>query len=289
MRPRQRDRHLPPCRPLLDLYARATGDETLRTVTAPEANGELARFLHGREVIDLLLAHPTVRPSHVEFVATLRRLQPRLYSISSSPRAHPGAVHLTVGAVRYESLGRVRGGVCSTFLADRVGPETPVPVFVHVNRAFRPPPPDRPMIMVGPGTGIAPFRAFLEERRATGATGRNWLFFGDQRSSTDYLYREEIEGYQKDGLLHRLDLAWSRDQAEKVYVQDRMREHAVELCRWLEEGAGFYVCGDASRMAKDVDAALHEILRTAGGRSAEEAAARVQAMKSGGRYLRDVY
>jgi len=276
-------------RPLLDFYSRATGDETLRTVTAPEANGELARFLHGREVIDLLLAHPTVRPSPAEFVATLRRLQPRLYSISSSPRAHPGQVHLTVGAVRYESLGRARGGVCSTFLADRVGPETPVPVFVHVNRAFRPPPPDRPMIMVGPGTGIAPFRAFLEERRATGATGRNWLFFGDQRSSTDYLYREEIEGYQKDGLLHRLDLAWSRDQAEKVYVQDRMREHAVELCRWLEEGAGFYVCGDASRMAKDVDAALHEILRTAGGRSAEEAAARVQAMKSGGRYLRDVY
>lgn len=276
-------------RPLLDLYARTTGDETLRTVTAPEASGELARFLHGREVIDLLLAHPAVRPSAVEFVATLRRLQPRLYSISSSPKAHPGQVHLTVGAVRYESLGRARGGVCSTFLADRAGPGTPVPVFVHVNRAFRPPPPDRPMIMVGPGTGIAPFRAFLEERRATGATGRNWLFFGDQRSSTDYLYRAEIEGYQKDGLLHRLDLAWSRDQAGKVYVQDRMREHAAELHRWLEEGAGFYVCGDASRMAKDVDTALREILGTAGGRSAEEAAARVQALKSEGRYLRDVY
>lgn len=276
-------------KPLLEHFAKNSDDETLKKVASPDANGELTKFLWGREIIDLLIAHPAVRFGPVEFVALLRKLQPRLYSISSSPKAHPGEVHLTVGAVRYESFGRQRGGVCSTFLADRADASTPVPVFVHSNNAFRPPPPDKPLIMVGPGTGIAPFRAFLEERRATGATGRNWLFFGDQKSSTDFLYREEIEGYRRDGGLHRLDLAWSRDQAAKVYVQDRMRENAAELYRWLEDGAGFYVCGDASRMAKDVDAALHEVLVAAGGKTADEAAAYVKRLKSEKRYLRDVY
>jgi sulfite reductase (NADPH) flavoprotein alpha-component len=276
-------------KPLLEHFAKNSNDETLKKVASPDANGELTKFLWGREIIDLLIAHPTVRFAPVEFIALLRKLQPRLYSISSSPKAHPGEVHLTVGAVRYESFGRQRGGVCSTFLADRADTATQVPVFVHSNNAFRPPPPDKPLIMVGPGTGIAPFRAFLEERRATGATGRNWLFFGDQKSSTDFLYREEIEGYQRDGGLHRLDLAWSRDQAAKVYVQDRMRENAAELYRWLEEGAGFYVCGDASRMAKDVDAALHEVLVVAGGKTADEAASYVKRLKSEKRYLRDVY
>ena len=276
-------------RPLLEHFAASTGDATLQAVVAPDANGSLTRFLHGREVVDLLLAHPQVRLNAQRFVGFLRKLAPRLYSISSSPKAHPGQVHLTVGTVRYESLGRVRAGVCSTFLADRVGPDTAVPVFVHVNRAFRPPTPDRPLIMVGPGTGIAPFRAFLEERRAVGASGRNWLFFGDQRSATDFLYREELEAFQADGTLHRLDLAWSRDGAEKVYVQDRMRAHAAELHRWLEDGAAFCVCGDASRMAKDVDAALHEVYRTAGGLDADGAAAKVEALKAEKRYLRDVY
>jgi sulfite reductase (NADPH) flavoprotein alpha-component len=276
-------------RPLLEMLAARTGDDLLRKVSAADANGELTKFLWGRQIIDLLLAHPTVRFSPTEFVALLRKLQPRLYSISSSPKIHPGEVHLTVSAVRYESLGRARTGVCSTFLADRVGAEAHVPVFVHENNAFRPPAPHVPLIMVGPGTGIAPFRAFLEERRALGAKGKSWLFFGDQKSSTDFLYRNEIEAFQKDGFLTRLDLAWSRDQAEKIYVQDRMLEKASELLAWLEEGAALYVCGDANRMAKDVDSALHEIIARAGGKSAEQAAEYIRHLKATRRYQRDVY
>jgi sulfite reductase (NADPH) flavoprotein alpha-component len=276
-------------KPLLETLAARTGDELLRRVTAPEANGELTKFLWGRQIIDLLLAHPRVTFSPAQFVALLRKLQPRLYSISSSPKAHPGEVHLTVSAVRYESQGRARAGVCSTFLADRVGAGISVPVFVHHSKAFRPPAPDVPLIMVGPGTGIAPFRAFLEERRAVGAKGRNWLFFGDQKSSTDFLYRDEIESFRHDGLLTRLDLAWSRDQSEKVYVQQRMLEHAREVWDWLEQGAAFYVCGDASRMAKDVDAALHEIIRREGGKTSEQAGDYVKQLKAAKRYQRDVY
>jgi sulfite reductase (NADPH) flavoprotein alpha-component len=225
-----------------------------------------------------------------DLVAQLRRLPPRLYSIASSPRAHPGRVQLTVGVVRFESNGRPRKGACSTFLAERVSPETPVPVFIHRSPGFRPPKdPTAPMIMIGPGTGIAPFRAFLEDRRAAGATGRNWLFFGDQRVSTDFLYREDIEAWRADGLLTRLDLAFSRDQAEKVYVQSRMLENAFEIWTWLEAGAHLYVCGDASRMAKDVDAALHQVCQIAAGFSAEAAAAYVDKLKSAKRYCRDVY
>ena len=276
-------------KPLLEAFAARTADERLLRVTSPTANGELTKFLWGREIIDLLLAHPAVKFAPAEFIALLRKLQPRLYSISSSPKAHPGEVHLTVSAVRYESLGRARKGVCSTFLADRVARETPVPVFVHSNKAFHPPAPDAPLIMVGPGTGIAPFRAFLEERRAVGAKGRNWLFFGDQKSATDFLYREEIEAFQNDGLLTRLDLAWSRDQAEKIYVQHRMLQHAKELYAWLEEGGSFFVCGDASRMAKDVNTALHQIIQAASGKSAQEAAAYVAVLQKDKRYQRDVY
>ena len=248
-----------------------------------------SRYLWGRELLDLLLAFPTVKFTPGEFIGLLRKLQPRLYSISSSPKAHPGEVHLTVAAVRYESHGRKRKGVCSTFLSDRVGPDSPVPVFVHSNQAFRPPPGDKPMIMVGPGTGIAPFRAFLEDRQATGAKGQNWLFFGDQKSATDFLYRDELEGYFRDGLLTRLDLAWSREQAGKVYVQDKMRAQAHELYAWLEAGAGFYVCGDASRMAKDVEVALQTVIQQAGGKSQEQALGYVNRLKSEKRYLRDVY
>lgn len=221
-------------------------------------------------------------------VKDLRPLQPRLYSICSSPKAHPGEVHLTVGIVRYEVEGRRRKGVCSTFLADRTGGI--VPVFVHRSPAFRlPSDPSLPIIMVGPGTGIAPFRAFLEERKATGATGRNWLFFGDQHAACDFLYRDELEAHFKEGLLTRLDTAFSRDQAEKIYVQDRMRERAAELWKWLEAGACFYVCGDAKRMAKDVDQALHEIARVEGGLSHEAAAEYIKNLKTEKRYLRDVY
>ena len=276
--------------PLLKALAEKTGDAELLKYVAPGASGDLAKFIWGREVIDLLHAHPTAKFTPAEFVALLRKLQPRLYSISSSPKAHPGQVHLCVGVVRYDSLGRPRKGVCSTFLAERVPTGGAVPVFVHHNKNFRPPAnPDAPMIMVGPGTGIAPFRAFLEERRATGAKGKNWLFFGDQRGATDFLFREELEAMQRDGTLTRLDLAFSRDQAEKIYVQTRMLEHGQELFAWLEAGGGFYVCGDASRMAKDVDAALHQIIQTAGGKTAEEATAYVAALKKDKRYQRDVY
>jgi len=196
-------------------------------------------------------------------VKCLRKLQPRLYSIASSQKAHPSEVHLTVAAVRYESHGRKREGVCSTFLADRA--ET-VPVFVHTAKHFRvPEDPSTHVIMVGPGTGIAPFMAFLQERKVSGATGKNWLFFGDQKASTDFLYREELEAWRNEGVLHTLSTAFSRDQAEKIYVQHRMLEAAEELFGWLEQGAYFYICGDASRMAKDVDAALHQVVEKAGG------------------------
>jgi sulfite reductase (NADPH) flavoprotein alpha-component len=242
-------------------------------------------------VLDTLLACAGVKLEPADFVGTLRKLQPRLYSISSSPLAHAGQVHLTVGAVRYELHGRSRKGVCSTFLADRVvAGESRVGVFVHANKTFRPPASgDTPLIMVGPGTGIAPFRGFLHERKAIGAQGRSWLFFGDQRASTDFLYRDELADLKRDGTLSRLDTAFSRDQPEKFYVQHRMLEHARELYDWLEAGAHFYVCGDATRMAKDVDAALHAVVERGGGKTAEQAATYVQALRTAKRYARDVY
>ncbi len=240
-------------------------------------------------VVDTL-AFASAKPTPVAFAATLRKLQPRLYSISSSPKAHPDHVHLTVGTVRYDLAGRARKGVCSTFLAERGLAAGTVGVFVHTNQGFRPPAdPAAPMIMIGPGTGIAPFRAFLEERAATSASGKNWLFFGDQHAASDFLYREQLEGWQASGLLTRLDVAFSRDQAAKVYVQDRMRENAGELWTWLESGAHLYVCGDAKRMAKDVDAALHEIAVAQGGLSPAAATDYVNALKTAKRYARDVY
>jgi sulfite reductase (NADPH) flavoprotein alpha-component len=228
--------------------------------------------------------------SAADLAGRLKKLQPRLYSISSSPKAHPGEVHLTVGVVRFEIGGKLRKGACSTFLAERVSADTPVPVFVHASPGFKIPKDlNAPMIMVGPGTGIAPFRAFLEERRALGATGRNWLLFGDQRSSTDFLYREDLEVWQKDGFLTRFDTAFSRDQAEKVYVQNRMLENAQEMWTWLEAGGYFYVCGEAARMAKDVDAALHKVCEIAGKLDPDGAIAYVKNLKTQKRYCRDVY
>lgn len=275
---------------LLEAIAERAQSGELKSLLAPGNKAALEKHLHGREVIDFLLAHPLARFTPPEFVGLLRKLNPRLYSIASSPRAHPGEVHLCVGTVRYESHGRLRKGVCSTFLADRVETETPVPVFVQTSHGFRlPANGDTPVIMVGPGTGIAPFRAFLEERKETATHGRNWLFFGDQKRATDFLYRDELEAMFKDGGLTRLDLAFSREQLEKIYVQHRMLEHAREIFAWLEEGAHFYVCGDAKRMARDVDAALHEVIRQAGGKSAEAAAEYVAALKSAKRYQRDVY
>jgi sulfite reductase (NADPH) flavoprotein alpha-component len=280
------------CRPSNELLAAAaarSSDELLGTLLDPRKSAELKQYLQGREVIDLLHSLRTPLPP-AEFVTLLRKLQPRLYSISSSLKAFPDQVHLTVGTVRYDSHGRRRKGICSTFLAERCDSAMPLPVFVQTSHGFRlPQDPETPVIMVGPGTGIAPFRAFLHERRAVGAKGRNWLFFGDQRRATDYLYEEELEEMRRDGHLSRLDLAFSRDQEEKIYVQHRMLAAAGELWQWLEEGAHFYVCGDASRMAKDVDAALHTACEKGGGLSVENAAAYVQKLKSEKRYQRDVY
>ena len=254
---------------------------------APDKTDELKKWLHGRDVLDLLMLAPK-SISIAELLPLLRKLSPRLYSISSSPKAHPGEVHLTVSAVRYKAHRRARKGVASTFLADRAGDV--VKIFVQPSHGFRPPANgDAPMIMVGPGTGIAPFRAFLEERLATGANGKNWLFFGDQKRATDFLYEEQLVAWQHSGFLNRLDLAFSRDQAEKIYVQTRMLENAAELWSWLEEGGHFYVCGDASRMAKDVDEALHKIIENAGAKSADDAKAYVEKMKAEKRYQRDVY
>ena len=278
-----------PSQELLAAVAKAAPQSELAALLAPEKRDDLKKWLWGRHVIDLLELLPAPMPV-AEFIPLLKKLAPRLYSISSSPKAHPGEVHLTVGAVRYESHGRVRKGVASTFLADRVGDTNFVKVFVQPSHGFKPPANgDTPMIMVGPGTGIAPFRAFLEERLATGAKGKNWLFFGDQTRASDFLYEELLTGWEKSGFLTRLDLAFSRDQEKKIYVQDRMLESAAELWAWLETGAHFYVCGDASRMAKDVDAALHKIAETVGGKSADEAKAYVAKLKSDKRYQRDVY
>ncbi|MGF1530827.1 MAG: sulfite reductase flavoprotein subunit alpha [Puniceicoccaceae bacterium] len=265
------------------------GEEAVNSPTGSEVSIRKA-LIETCDLKPFLEVAPVSGVSAADLIAPLKKLQPRLYSISSSPKAHPGEVHLTVGVVRYELNGKPRCGVCSTFLADRVGPDTPLPIFVHPSPGFKPPvDPSVPMIMVGPGTGIAPFRAFLEERRAIGATGRNWLFFGDQKAACDFLYREELEAMQGDGFLTRLDTAFSRDQAEKVYVQNRMLEQARELWDWLESGAHFYVCGDAKRMAKDVDVALQQVATTVGGLSLDEASQYLKTLKSQKRYQRDVY
>jgi len=283
-----------PTRKVVETLAARTSEATERAqlarLLAPEANEELEVFLGQREYLDLLEEFPGAHLAPQEFVNHLRRLMPRLYSIASSPRAFPGQVHLTVAPVRYESNFRRRYGVCSTFLADRVTRRrTLIPVFVASSHFGLPEDPARDIIMVGPGTGVAPFRAFTQERIATGATGRHWLFFGDQHAATDYLYGDEWQRRLAAGQLARIDLAFSRDQAKKVYVQDRMREAAAELWAWLRDGAYFYVCGDAHRMAKDVDAALHEIVAREGGMDAAQAVEFVKQLKKQRRYQRDVY
>ena len=241
-----------------------------------------------RHVLDLLHDYRSARPAIDAFAAALSPLQPRLYSISSSLLAFPNQVHLTVGLVRWQNMkGRQVDGVASTFLSDHIRPGQHVRVFVHPSPKFGlPADKSVPVIMVGPGTGIAPFRAFLHERRVDRHPGRNWLFFGDQRADQDFLYQDELAEMQLGGTLTRLDTAFSRDQAAKVYVQDRMAEHGAELWRWLAEGGHFYVCGDAKRMARDVDAALKQVCATHGGVDGE---AYVAQMAKDGRYQRDVY
>jgi sulfite reductase (NADPH) flavoprotein alpha-component len=276
-------------RALFEVVAERSRDLALAPPGGASNKVERGEWPNGNDILDLLMAYP-VRFAAREFVQLLSPLRPRLYSISSSPKAHPGEVHLTVGTVRYQHNGRERKGVCSTYLADRVQPKSSLSVYLQPSPGFRLPcHGDTPIIMVGPGTGIAPFRAFLEERQALGARGRNWLFFGDQHFAADFLYREQLEAMIANKHLARLDTAFSRDQPEKLYVQHRILEQAKDVYAWLEEGAHFYVCGDARRMAKDVDAALHEVVQIAGGKTAEGAMEYVAALKRQKRYQRDVY
>ena len=250
----------------------------------------LADFLWGKDTLDLLNLNSEITFTADEFLGLLKPLQHRAYSISSSPSKHIGSVHLTVASVRWREEGRDHLGVCSTFLADRVTANGTAGVFVSPNKAFRiPANDDAPMIMVGPGTGVAPFRAFLEERQMRGAKGKNWLFFGDQTRDSDFIYEQQLLEMQAVGVLSRLDLAFSRDQKEKIYVQNKMHECSVELYQWLEKGAYFYVCGDATRMAKDVDQALRDIVATQANLSADQATDYVNNLKREKRYLRDVY
>jgi len=269
---------------------RASAAPMLTELLHPDRKHDLENYLWGAEVIDFLLEHPSVKFTPEEFVGLLTKLQPRLYSVASSLRVFPDQVHLIVDVVQYESRGRVRKGVASTFLTERAD-KVPVPVYPSSAKHFHMPEDQNlPLIMIGPGTGIAPFRAFLQERRAISAKGKNWLFYGAQREKCDYAYKEDWEVFTRDGLLTRLDCAWSRDQAHKIYVQHKMLENAAEIWNWIDgEGAQFFVCGDARRMAKDVDAALRKIVQEQGGKSVDEANAYVEKLKTDKRYKRDVY
>lgn len=273
----------------LDLLSAAARDPREAAMLRKLADGDDDAEPKSADLLDLLQAFPSARPPLADLIASLPTLKPRLYSIASSPLAAPGRVELCVGVVQAEHRGRVRDGVASCHLGFRAAPDRPLHAYVQTSHFRLPAEPDRPVIMIGPGTGIAPFRAFLQHRAATGAAGRNWLFFGDQRSATDFLFAPEITAWQQRGLLTRLSLAWSRDGAKKVYVQDRMREAAGDLWRWLQDGAHLYVCGDASRMAKDVDAALREIAQKEGGMSADQARDWIVALARQHRYQRDVY
>ena len=279
-----------PSKEFIEELATRSGNQDLNGIIAAGDKEKLSDYLWGRDTLDLLLQNLAAEFTSAEFVNLLKPLQHRAYSISSSGKLHPDTVHLTVASVRYDSFDRNHKGVCSTFLADLVGAETPVRTFFTPNKVFRVPDDNTlPMIMVGPGTGIAPFRAFLQERDYRKASGKNWLFFGDRNAATDYIYRDELEAYQASGLLTRLDLAFSRDQDAKVYVQDRMIEQGVELFQWLEQGGYFFVCGDAYRMAKDVDQALHAVIATHGNLSEQQAIDYVNQLKKDKRYVRDVY
>jgi sulfite reductase (NADPH) flavoprotein alpha-component len=277
-------------RNMLKQYAALTQCVRLQTLLRPEEHDEFERYLHGRDLVDLLKECPATFSSPDEFVKLLPKLVPRLYSISSSPSAHRGQVHTTVSVVRYRTHGRERGGVCSTLLADRVSVGDCLPLYIQPNKKFRlPQDPATAIIMIGPGTGIAPFRAFLHERRVTGAAGRNWLFFGERSSATDFLYRDELVDMRASGHLTQLDTAFSRDQEKKVYVQNLMLQNAKQLWTWIKDGAYIYVCGDATRMAKDVNRTLHTIAQEQGGMSEGETESYIQVLRDNSRYQRDVY
>ncbi|KKB73290.1 MULTISPECIES: assimilatory sulfite reductase (NADPH) flavoprotein subunit [Bacillus] len=265
-------------------------NEKLQELTSPGNEAQLKEYLQGRDLLDFVRDFGPFSASAQEFVSILRKMPPRLYSIASSFQANPDEVHLTIGAVRYHAHGRDRKGVCSVLCAERLQPGDTLPVFIQPNKHFKlPENPDAPIIMVGPGTGVAPFRSFMQEREETGAKGKSWMFFGDQHFVTDFLYQTEWQKWLKDGVLTKMDVAFSRDTEEKVYVQHRMLEHSKELFEWLQEGAVFYVCGDKKNMAHDVQNALLDIIEKEGGMSREEAEAYLAEMKQQKRYLRDVY
>lgn len=277
-------------RPFLQKYAELSGSTELAALLQEENRSRLKEYLYGREILDVVRRYPLPGIAAGQFVALLRKLPPRLYSIASSQLVNPDEVHLTVSVVRYASHGLARHGVASTFLADRLAETERIPVYVHNNPHFRlPAAAAAPIVMVGAGSGVAPFRAFLAERQARGATGRNWLFFGDRHFDTDFLYQREWLDYRKSGLLNRIDVAFSRDGETKVYVQQRMLENSRELYAWLEEGAYFYVCGDAERMAPDVHAALITVVAKETGHSRDTAEKYVQALQAAKRYQRDIY
>lgn len=277
-------------RKIVQEYASRGQCAKLLALLVPEEQANLDKYIYDRGLIDLLVEFPGVIEEPSELVALLPKLTPRLYSISSSPLVHTDQIHMTVAVVRYLSHNRERGGVCSTLFADRTSVAEKLPLYIQPNRKFRlPSNSEAPMIMIGPGTGIAPFRAFLHERRALGHRGKNWLFFGARSAATDFLYRDELEAMHSDGHLARLDTAFSRDQQDKVYVQDRMLQNAPALWKWLQDGASVYVCGDASHMARDVHSALCTVVEKQGGINEEAAQDYVAALKEQHRYHRDVY
>ena len=274
----------------LKAIAERSAAPLLKELLHPERKQDLDNYLWGIEVIDFLVERPSAKFQPEEFVALLNKLQPRLYSVASSLRVFPDQVHFIVDVIRYESHGKVRKGVCSSFMADRAD-NVPVPVYPSSAKHFHlPEDPNTPLIMIGPGTGVAPFRAFLQDRQATGAKGKNWLFFGAQREKCDFAYEEDFDQMKRDGILTQLDCAWSRDQAHKIYVQHKMLENAAEIWKWIDAGgAQFFVCGDAKRMAKDVDAALRTIIQEQGGKSMDDANAYIEKLKNEKRFKRDVY
>jgi sulfite reductase (NADPH) flavoprotein alpha-component len=273
-------------RPVIEAYAKLNPDPELAALSR---RADLPDYLHGRQIIDLLETFPkALTPG--QLTGMLRKLPTRLYSVASSQRANAEQADLLLGVVRYESHGRARGGVATTCVADRLKAGDRLPIYVKPNKHFRlPAEGDRPVIMIGPGTGVAPFRGFMQEREASGARGRNWLFFGDRTYLHDFLYQLEWQDWDAAGLLTRIDLAFSRDQPEKIYVQHRLWQRRAEVWAWLEEGAHLYVCGDEKAMAKDVEATLQRIVAEAGGRGEDQAKAYLAELKRSGRYQRDVY
>lgn len=277
-------------KPLIEQAAKLSGSNKLSELLVPERATELKEYIQGRDLLDLLQDFAPWEGSASSFVTILRKLPARLYSIASSYKANPDEVHLTIRAVRYESHGRERYGVCSVHCADRVQPGDTLPIYIQHNPNFKlPTNSDVPIIMIGPGTGVAPFRSFIEERGELGAEGKSWLFYGDRHFVTDFLYQTDWQRMLKDGVLSKLDVAFSRDTEEKVYVQHRILQKSREVFEWLQDGAHIYVCGDEKYMAHDVHAALLTVIQNEGGLSPEAAATYLEDMQQSQRYQRDVY